>query len=237
KPPLIAIIVPVQIDGESRYALVGSPNQHALARLVAANDLPPGWHAVVSDAAHRIIARSEQNDVFIGQELPPSQWHPAGPGGVFKFVDSEGRPSLEAYAWSELTGWQSVVWAPTALLEAPVRALWWTLGVMALLAIALVVTLASWLGRIIARSVGHAARADGPLASGTPVAEVDRLMAKLRGTAAKRQAVEDALRDSERQLRLVTDNAPVAIAHCDTETRFKFVNRHYAERLGLAPEQ
>ena len=45
-----------------------------------------------------------------------------------------------------MTGWQTAVWAPKALLEAPVRALWWTLGVMALLAFALVVALALWLG-------------------------------------------------------------------------------------------
>jgi PAS domain S-box-containing protein len=207
KQHLFAIIVPVQIDGESRYALTRAPGQHALASLAAANELPAGWHAVVCDATHRIIARSEQEDAFIGKELPPAQWHGAGPGGVFEFVDPEGRPSLEAYVWSELTGWQTAVWAPKALLEAPVRALWRTIGVMALLAFALVVALASWLGRIIARSVGHAARAaialgeGGPLPlSGTPVAEVDTLMAELRGAAARRQAAEDLLRDSERQL-------------------------------------
>jgi len=237
KQLLFGIIVPVQIDGESRYALVRSPDQQSLARLVTAKDLPAGGHAVVPDAAHRIIAQSEQENAFIGQELPPSQRHPAGPDGVFEFADSEGRPSLEAYAWSELTGWETAVWAPKALLEAPLRALWSTLGVMALLAMALVVALASWLGQIIARSVGRAAHADGPLLGGTPVAEVDRLIVELRGTAAKRQAAEDFLRDRERQLRLITDNAPVAIAHCDTEARFKFVNRHYAERLGLTPEQ
>ena len=60
---------------------------------------------------------------------------------------------------------------------------------------------------------------------------------KLRGTLARRQPARDALPDSERQLRLVTDNAPVAIAQCDREARFKFVNRYYAERLGLTPEQ
>jgi PAS domain S-box-containing protein len=60
---------------------------------------------------------------------------------------------------------------------------------------------------------------------------------KLRGTVAGRQPAKYWLRDGERQLRLVTDNAPVAIAQCDTEARFKFVNRHYAERLGLTPEQ
>jgi PAS domain S-box-containing protein len=204
---LVGIIVPVQIDGESRYVVGRTPDQHALARLVAANELPTGWHAVVSDAAHRIISRSEEEGLFIGKELPPAQWRRTGPGDVFEFIDSEGRPSLEASATSELTGWETAVWAPKALLEAPVRAQWWTLGVMALLAFVLVVALALWLGRIIARSVGHAARAaialgeGGPLPlGGTPVAEVDTLMAELRGAAARRQVAEDLLRDSERHL-------------------------------------
>jgi hypothetical protein len=72
-----------------------------------------------------------------------------------------------------------------------------TLGATALLAIALAVALALWLGRIIARSVSHAARTaivsgEGslPLPSGTPVAEVNTLMAELR----KRT---DLLRESE----------------------------------------
>jgi PAS domain S-box-containing protein len=205
---LVTIIVPVKIDGENRYALARSPDQHAIVRLVA-TELPAGWQAqaVVSDAAHLIIASSEQADPFIGKELPPAQWHGAEPSGVFEFVDSEGRPSLEASTRSELTGWETAVWAPKALLEAPVRAQWRTLGAMALLAIALVAASALWLGQIIARSVGHAARAAIALGggepmplSGTPVAEIDTLMAELRGAAARRQAAEDLLRDSERRL-------------------------------------
>src|SRR5258708_1332824 len=186
KQLLFAIIVPVQIDGESRYALTRAPGQHALAGVAAANELPPGWHAVVSDAARRIIARSEQEDAFIGKELPPSQGHDAKPGAGFVCKTSEGRPSLDAYVWSELTGWQTSVWAPKALVEAPVRALWRTIGVTALLAFALVVTLALWLGRIIARSVGHAAGAAIALGEGRPlllmrtaVCGVDTLMAEL----------------------------------------------------------
>src|SRR5712664_998376 len=166
---LVGIIVPVEIGGERRYAVARSPDQFALARLVAANELPTGWHAVVSDAAHHIIGRSEEEGLFIGKELPPAQWHRTEPGGVFEFIDSEGRPSLEASATSELTGWETAVWAPKALLEALVRAQWRTLGVMALLAIALVVGLALWLGRIIANSVGHAAGAAIALGEGGPL--------------------------------------------------------------------
>jgi PAS domain S-box-containing protein len=204
---MFGIIVTVEIDGESRYVLGRSQDQHAVARLVAANELPTGWQAAVSDGAHRIIARSEDEDAFIGKELTPAQWHRAGPGRVFEFLDSKGRSSIEASARSELTGWEIAVWAPKSMLEAPVRALWWTIGATALLAIALVVGLALWLGRTIARSVGHAARAAIALGeggqvvvSGTPVVEVNALMAQLQQTAVKRQAAEDLLRDSERHL-------------------------------------
>jgi PAS domain S-box-containing protein len=238
---MFSIIVPVQIDGKNRYALARSPDLDPLAGLVAAIELPPGRRAAVSDAAHRVIARSKQGEAFIGKQLPPARWHREVAGGTFEFIDSEGRPSLEASATSQLTGWHTAIWAPKALLEASVRVQWRTLGAMALLAVALVVASALWLGGIIAHAVSHAARAatdwgeEAPSrASGTPVAEVNTLMAELRET-------NQLLRNSERQLRLVTNNAPVGIVHLDAELRYKFLNRCHAERLkarlGLTSEQ
>ena len=223
---MFGITVPVEIDGESRYVLGRSQDQHGLGRLVAANELPPGWLAVIADAAHHVMARSEQEDAFIGKELPPAQWHHAGPGGVFEFIDSEGRLSLEASARSELTGWQTAVWAPKALLEAPVRALWRTIALTALLAFMLATGLALWLGRIIARSVGRAARAaialgeGGPMPlSGTPVAEVETLMAELRRTAARRQAAEDWLRESKDRLQTALNVAQLGSYRYDPRHR------------------
>ena len=244
---VFGVIVPVRIESDSRFAIVRLAGQYTLERLVAENELPSGWHAVVSDTAHRVIAESDRQDLFIGQELPRSQWHRAAPKGIFEFVDSKGRSSLEASARSQFTGWEVAVWEPKALTEAPVRVMWWTIALTALLAFALVVALASWLGRIIARSVGDASRAAIALSEGglpppseTPVAEVNTLIAELRETAAKRLAAEALLRDSERQLRLVTDNAPVGIVHLDAELRYKFINRFHAGRLmdqlDLAPE-
>jgi PAS domain S-box-containing protein len=214
---LFSIIVPVQIDDGNRYALVRSPNRHAFASLLAAHELPPGWQAAVADATHRIIARSGQEDGLIGTELPQAQWHRASAGGAFEFVDSEGRPSLQAYAVSDLTGWETVVWEPKALVEAPVRALWWTISSAALLGFTLVVGLALWLGRTIARSVGLAARAAAAVGEGsplplsaTPVAEVNTLMAELRGAAARRQAAEQDLQASKDQLQVSKDRLQLA---------------------------
>jgi PAS domain S-box-containing protein len=44
-----------------------------------------------------------------------------------------------------------------------------------------------------------------------------------------------ALRDSELQMRLMTDNASVFLCQIDPEHRFKFANRAYARRYGLEP--
>jgi PAS domain S-box-containing protein len=49
-------------------------------------------------------------------------------------------------------------------------------------------------------------------------------------------ALYKGLQASEARLRLVTDNAPVLLVHCDREGRFRFVNRPCAERLGLSTE-
>lgn len=49
------------------------------------------------------------------------------------------------------------------------------------------------------------------------------------------RALEAALKESRRTLRLIADHAPVLIAHCGADRKFKFVNRPGAERLGLSP--
>ena len=80
------------------------------------------------------------------------------------------------------------------------------------LAVLLAFALALWMCRIIKRSL--AARAE-------LVAEVE---------------TKDLLHN-ERQLHPVADIAPVGLVHCDTELRYKFVNRNCAERRGATPEQ
>ncbi len=241
-PLLFAVIVPVQIDGENRYALVRSNNQQVLAALVTAHELPPGWQAAVSDATHRIIARSGQEEASGGTTLPQAQWSRAGASGAFAFTDPEGRRSLEAYARSELTGWETAVWQSEALLEAPVQALWRTLAWLALVAFSLVIALALWLGRIIAGSIGHvtsaatALREGRPLSpSGTPVAEVDLVMAELREAIAGRQAFEAVLRGSEATFRAMFDFSSVGKVEIEPGTgRFLRVNDAMCNFMGYS---
>jgi PAS domain S-box-containing protein len=114
------------------------------------------------------------------------------------------------------------------------------LGLRALLAFALALAGASWLRRIIARSVGNAPRdPNHPGEAGLrrpndPPGDINVLVGELQATIAR-------LREREHQLHLVTDNAPVGIVHCDAELRYMFVNRYRLEDLkrllGLTSEE
>ena len=53
----------------------------------------------------------------------------------------------------------------------------------------------------------------------------------------ERKGAEAALLASERELRLITDIAPVYLARIDTQHRYLFVNKGYADRFGLDRDQ
>lgn len=64
----------------------------------------------------------------------------------------------------------------------------------------------------------------------------ERLLISIIRDITERRENEEIVRQSMKQLALVTDIAPVYIAHCDREMRFKFVNKAYAERFKMKPE-
>ncbi|MEN3942814.1 response regulator [Prosthecobacter sp. SYSU 5D2] len=66
--------------------------------------------------------------------------------------------------------------------------------------------------------------------------ELETHVRRLEQEAAERLLAEARLRQSEQQLRVVTDHADVLLARFDLDCRYKYVNRPYAERFGLDPE-
>ena len=57
------------------------------------------------------------------------------------------------------------------------------------------------------------------------------------GQFIERRRGEDLLRVKESQLNTVTNIIPVLLTQCSRELQYKFVNRAYADMLGLSPEQ
>ncbi|MFP5348823.1 MAG: PAS domain S-box protein [Gammaproteobacteria bacterium] len=69
----------------------------------------------------------------------------------------------------------------------------------------------------------------------SPAGAITGASSIMRDITERKRADELAHRHA-RQLQLITDNAPVHIAYCDTQRRFKFVNKSYAARFGLSPQ-
>ncbi|MEI7733743.1 MAG: PAS domain-containing protein, partial [Verrucomicrobiota bacterium] len=64
-----------------------------------------------------------------------------------------------------------------------------------------------------------------------------KLIAQVFSSAMARKLSEQALREREAQLRLVTDHAPILLIQCDSERRYKFVNESYLKLLGRRREE
>lgn len=59
---------------------------------------------------------------------------------------------------------------------------------------------------------------------GQRTAELEKAVAALKAENEERKLVERQLWASREQLRLVTDNAPVMLVHCDTEGQYNYRN-------------
>lgn len=68
-------------------------------------------------------------------------------------------------------------------------------------------------------------------------ARIELQLAQIQTEVAARCEAEARAVTIASNLRIVTDRAPVLIAHCDRDYRYKFVNRPYAERFGYTPEE
>lgn len=65
---------------------------------------------------------------------------------------------------------------------------------------------------------------------------VARRQRELESEVVERRVAEHRLQVSQTQFQLITDHAPVMLAQCDRDLRYRFVNQPYAERFGLQPK-
>ena len=76
--------------------------------------------------------------------------------------------------------------------------------------------------------------------SGKPMFDADGNFVGYRGTGrdiTEQKHAEAELRESESQLRQLTDSLPAAIAYIDSDLIFRFANRRYREIFGVDPEE
>ena len=187
KNPFVNVGVPVIRDDEVRYVLAIAIAPAAFsASLLRAT--PEGWIGVILDRKMQVIARSAEQERFLGRLTPrPMRDRLTGESGSFHGgVTLEGLPIYSAYQKSALAGWTVAFAIPEAILNAPLRDLWRTLLMMGLFAIGLSLLGAFLYGRMLRRGLrmlSRAARRVGRMdftpAGPTSVLEMDEVSSLL----------------------------------------------------------
>jgi PAS domain S-box-containing protein len=214
---VVRVYVPVLRDGKIRYVLGASLAPAAIARVLAAQQLPADWTGTIVDRRKVVIARAHGRDGAVG--MPTSSalaaHTAAAEEGVFR-ASVDGVVSYSAFSRLPLSGWTVIISVPVAVVDGPLRpAIGGVLGIGTLLGVVALV-LALVLARRVSSAMvtlSEAARAIGrdepSVAVASSVAEVNEVGraiqdagVQLRRRAEERDRGERALNERDERLRL-----------------------------------
>lgn len=186
--------------GEMRLIIL-SQNVEALAGALAARNLRGGWNAVIVDGDGLVVASSLGWEEVGKPFFLSAGEQPTAGVTVPVTVERDGETYETVRARSELTGWQTIVWAPTSVVRAPVVSAMRMLALGGLAILAVGVVLAWVLARRITGSVKRLADEARRLGAGEPVEEGDYPIAEfatvsqaLAQASADRKAAENEIR-------------------------------------------
>lgn len=194
-------VLPVFSQGRPTRILILRRNAEDLSSVLSEQNLRGGWNAAVVDSGGVVVSSSFMSSntgktFFLwplrkGWQTSTGRLSEQSPVESYQAVISE----------SGYSGWQVVIWAPTAAVEQPMRESIRTIVVGGLLVIA-IGALAAWiLGRQIARPVRWLAHDAHRLGAGEmveaapyPITEVATVSSALAEAAADRRKAENDIR-------------------------------------------
>lgn len=196
KRHVFGVSVPVRPREAVRYALVMSLEPERLIEILQGESLPPGWLAAIADRNNVNMARTRLPERFIGRTIPEQSLNQYADRtqGVITTTDFEGRPSLQAFHFSKLTGWRVATWAPLHVVEGQLRQAWILFLWSGAALVSLSLLLAFGVGRLMAEPIGQLMRAGKALGEGKPVSPI-------ASTLREADELSVALSDAARELR------------------------------------
>jgi diguanylate cyclase (GGDEF)-like protein/PAS domain S-box-containing protein len=169
----------------------------------------------------------------------------AGEDGWQEAVNSRGLHALFSYSPLETVPWVLVAALPAEEAFAPITDTQRDLAQITLLLIVLIAPLV-WLGTryllaplLALHDAIRRARSDPDTNAEVPVRsrdEIGELAADFNELIRERTRAESSLRDSERRLRMITDNTPALIGYIDSDLRYRYANGTYFDWFGKKPE-
>lgn len=247
------IAAPIRVGGRPAFLLGASLDGDYFDNVFRRENLMRGWIGSLADRNLTIVARTQDQDRFVGH--PASQMlrshAAAAPMGTYYGRNVAGVESLVGFARSELTDWRAAVDVPVGFVSGSLwRSFWMLLGLEA--ALALVAGLLAWAaGRRITAALGQLRVAADTIGQGraigtleTPIAEFNvvgqalrEAGQQLRDRAAERAAADARVRDSAAHLAGIFAQTGAGLAEAELDGRIISANQQYCTLVGRTAEQ
>ena len=242
------IAAPILVGGRPTYLIGASLEPDYLGHVFRRENLLPGWVGSLADRNFTLVARTQDQDKFVGhrssQDLTTHAT--AASSGTYYGRTVAGTYSLVGFTRSELTGWTASVNVPANFVSAPLRhSLLLLLGLGA--ALALFAGLLAWFaGRRITAAIKQVRGAADAIGRGqaiaalnTPIAEINlvgqalhRAAEEIQERARERDAAEANVRDSEAHLSGIFAQTGAGLAEAEMDGRIISANEHYCALVG-----
>jgi PAS domain S-box-containing protein len=210
------ILVPVEINGDLKYALGAWIDTGSWARLMTGSGIDQGGFVSLFDARFRIIARNRDPARFVGSEIPADAKPPmlGRPHGILTAPSLSGGSSYVAWQKIESSGWGVAVGVPAdPINQANAMSLATALGAGAT---SLLAGLAlAWL---VSRRVTTPLRAlasqglDDALLRRSEVVELARLQDALQSAHAQRETARERLQSKADEFETLFHSSPIGLA-------------------------
>lgn len=209
--------------GEAR-ALVMTQNADGLSEALTGQNLRGGWNAVIVDREGMVLASTFLSS-DVGKPFGLDAGEEIEQRGMRGSVSLGGRQYETIAKRSDHNGWQTILWAPTTLVQQPMTRALHTLilGGLAMIAIGAVAALV--VGRQISKPIRGLARDARRLGMGedvtaaiSPVAEVSTVSQALAQASADRRAAENEIRFLMREVAHRSKNQLTVVASIAKQT-------------------
>ena len=191
---VVAIGVPVRINGEIAYCLRLILLADTLAQTVRDQDLPEDWIASTLDASGIVVTRSLGAEQFVGKAASEALAAASRENrrSVFKRITTEGIPVTTAIRPVGNWGWAVAISVPDATLYGPLHDSLTKFAIIGVVSLGLAVSFALWISRSLARQFAALAT-PGHGTQRLRVAELQSIQRHIVSTEQERRRSDEAL--------------------------------------------
>ena len=243
KRPVFNVSLPILQNGQLRYVVSLGLLPDDLVALLKSQKLGSEWVTMIWDANGVILARSRDNQQYVGKPLPRDM-REHDQRTVVRTANLDGTDVFHATARSLISGWGVGVNVPYSMVSEQLRhsLLIWLAGAVLAITIALVAGV-FFAGQITTSlsAASHAAAAfgRGELVphTGSRLREADEFLATLKNAQAAREKLMQAVKHSRDWLQTTLASIGDAVIATDHQGRITFLNGVSQNLTGWTQEE